>query len=446
MPFRTRPQILLAALVLTIGASLALMTTGEAPHRLLGQLLELYRYWAGQSASGLPPMAEQPYWGPALEATGVLAIGVTALYSLAIKRRRLSIAVTVVGILGFWGASWFFYSTERLLIDPIYPSATLILALCAYWAAKKARDEVLRRRVRSAFGRQLSARHTNRLAAAEGRSYADGERRTVTVLSCRLLDVRALYGAFEDDPGKLIRLFKEFRRLSNEIVLDHDGTIAPNSDERLTAFWNAPLDDPEHARHGCLSAFELVEKIGLLNSRIQAGAVASKTMSYPPLRVGIGIETGPAFVGALQTGQRIGYAALGDTVDQAARLQRQTVNYGTSIIVGQETRRFVTDLPLLELDRVVSKGRKETAKIYTLLEPHLVPSENAFQAHQLLHNAMLYAYRQRHWQEALSYLERCQTYSESLERLYAIYASRIDYYGSAPPGANWDGSVVPAGR
>lgn len=432
-------------MVLALGASLTVLTASETPQVLLGQLLELFRILAGRPAASSMSVAGPPYWVPPLVATVVLATGATALYGLVTRRKRLALAIISVGILASWGTSLFFQSSQRILIDPIYPSTTLLLAIAFYWIAKRTRQEMSRRRVRSAFGRQLSARRTNLLAAEEGQFYAEGERKTVTVLSCRILDTQAQYAAFEHGPERLISLFKEFLRCSTAIVLDHDGTVAPDAGDRLTAFWNAPLDDPEHARHGCLSALEIAEKIGVLNRRIQASSSEAKPTVFPPLRIGIGIETGPAFVGALKTGKRIGYAALGDAVDQAARLQRQAVNYGTSIVVGQETRRFVTDLPLLELDRVVLKTQKESSKIYTLLEPQMVPSENAFQAHQLLHNAMLHAYRQQRWKEANGYLERCRAYSEELERLYAIYASRLDYYGSAPPGSTWDGSVVAAG-
>lgn len=442
MPFTSRPQVVLPATALAIGAGLMLLSIGEAPHGLLRQLLELYENLAGQTEAETALYAAPPIWGPLLQAAGLLVTGGLALYGLNTGRRRLTIAISAVGLIALWSATWFLYSTDQILIDPIYPSLTLAIALALYWIAGQARQELSRRQVRSAFGRQLSPQRTNLLAATEGRSYTSGERKTVTVLSCRILDVKTHYAALEDDPDKLIRLFKEFLRRSTEVVRDFEGTVVPNAGDRLTAFWNAPLDDPEHARHACLSALEITDKIKQLNERIQANA--SRSSSLPPLGIGIGIDTGPAFVGALQSGQRIGYAALGDTVDQAARLQRQTVNYGTSIIVGQETRRFVTDLPLLELDRVVLKSQDESTKIYSLLEPHLVPSENAFQAHQLLHNAMIHAYRHQHWEEATSYLVRCHAYCDELERLYAIYASRIDYYGSAPPGASWDGSVVAA--
>lgn len=434
-----RPQILLSAIILGFGASLIFFSRDQTPHYLLGHLLALLN--SGVGISGL----DRPPWAALVEAASILAVGGTTLYALSTRRRRTAIVLFIVGAFAIWGASGFFYASEGLLIDPIYPTAILIVAIAAYRIIRSARDELLRRQVRSAFGNQISARRAERIAAMDGQSYADAQRRTVTVLSCRILDIRAFYAAFEAEPKKLIGIFKELHRVAREAVLNHDGTVDRYAGDRLTAFWNAPLEDPEHARHGCLSAYEIVEKVDALNRRIREVISPTGAPPYPNLAVGIGIETGPAYLGALGTGQRIGYAAMGETVDQAARLQRQAANYGTAIVVGQETRRFVTDLPLLELDRVVLKGQKESTKIYGLLEPHLIPSENAYQAHQLIHNAMLYAYRQKDWQEASNYLERCHGFSDALETLYAIYASRIEYYGSAPPGSTWDGSIVSAG-
>ena len=102
------------------------------------------------------------------------------------------------------------------------------------------------------------------------------------------------------------------------------------------AFWNAPLDDPDHARNACRAALEMVARMSDLNA---TGARRPRTAGRDPCRVtiGIGINSGDCCVGNLGSAQRFDYSAIGDDVNVASRLEGLSKLYGVPIVVGEST-------------------------------------------------------------------------------------------------------------
>jgi adenylate cyclase len=99
------------------------------------------------------------------------------------------------------------------------------------------------------------------------------------------------------------------------VVFEHGGTVDKFVGDSVMAFWNAPLDDPEHAQHACWAALALQRALGHLNAQ---WALHGR----PAQRMRIGINTGPVSVGNMGTPRRFAYTAVGDSVNLAARLSR----------------------------------------------------------------------------------------------------------------------------
>jgi adenylate cyclase len=87
-----------------------------------------------------------------------------------------------------------------------------------------------------------------------------------------------------------------------------------------------------------------------------------------PLGVGIGINTGWAIVGNIGSPERMGYTAIGDTVNIASRLQDLTKEYQAGLLISHTTFEEIDDL--FEAERiglVPVKGRTEPVGIYKVL-------------------------------------------------------------------------------
>ena len=104
--------------------------------------------------------------------------------------------------------------------------------------------------------------------------------------------------------------------------------------DAIMAFWNAPLDDPDHAAHACQSAIAMVQRMKTLNEEWRAAAEAAGR-PYKDVAVGIGINSGDCCVGNLGSVQRFDYSAIGDDVNVASRLEGQSKTYGVDIVIGE---------------------------------------------------------------------------------------------------------------
>lgn len=113
-------------------------------------------------------------------------------------------------------------------------------------------------------------------------------------------------------------------------VISHQGTLDKYTGDGLVAFWGAPLPQQEHADLAMDAACAIVRRVQEFSrQRVAAG--------YPPLRVRIGIESGPAMAGDFGTSFRSIYTAVGDSVNTAARLEQAAREFPHDIIVGAGT-------------------------------------------------------------------------------------------------------------
>lgn len=447
MAYNRQSRLILPGAILALGLGLLAYDPGNSVSNIRDGVLDLYRQL--KLTSGDAPTALQldrpgwAYWG---ELAFLLAAGAGLMF--LISRRKLvlviraglaTIAVALVG-------SWALYGYGGVLVDLSLPSLTLVLAGTSAVLGNHFHDVATKRRIRALFATQLSPALISRIATDPSQQNFDDRTRTITYLSCHLLGTTKISETLEDQPDVVTELIRQFTSCVAGAILGNDGTLDRQTGARITGFWNAPSDDPEHARKACKAALTMLRGLPRLEQLVPGVTSPRPTEQPTGLKIAIGINTGRSVVGNIAHKGRFDYSAVGDVADHAARLHRQSENYGLPIVVAEETRKFVSDLPLIELDKVTARNRKNPTKIYGLMQPHQVPSDSAYQAHQLLHSAMLYAYRNQHWEEAKDYLNRCQGFCRDLARLYELYASRIEFYGAAPPGSGWDGTLTATRR
>jgi adenylate cyclase len=211
--------------------------------------------------------------------------------------------------------------------------------------------------------------------------------------------------------------------------------------DAIMAFWNAPLDDNEHARHACEAALGMVRRLELVNVERKQEAQESD-QPFIPLKIGIGINTGEGVVGNMGSELRFDYSVLGDSVNLASRLEGQSKNYGVTIIIGSRTAALVQDqFTLLELDVIRVKGKTEPEVIYALLGTKELAAQPLFTALSDRVSQVLAAYRQQNWSAALAALSACQQKTDGLDlgTFCKLYESRIKAFEVDPPPPDWDG-------
>ena len=259
----------------------------------------------------------------------------------------------------------------------------------------------------------------------------EGENRELTVL---FSDVRGFTTISEGlEPKELTQLMNEYLTPMTHVIQHHRGTIDKYMGDAIMAFWGAPLEDPHHARHALQAAMDMFRSLELLRQDFAA-------KGWPPINIGIGINTGPMTVGNMGSEFRMAYTVMGDAVNLGSRLEGLTKQYGVNIIVSEFTRAQVPEFAFRELDLVRVKGKDKPVAIY---EPVCAAGEEdaATKDELKLYREALKLFRARNWDLAeLQFLNLQKRYPERY--LYNVYLERLTYYREEPPGADWDGAFT----
>jgi adenylate cyclase len=155
------------------------------------------------------------------------------------------------------------------------------------------------------------------------------------------------------------------------------------------AFWNAPLDVPDHADAACRAACAMLAMIPKLDTALAAEA-ESKGEPHRALQIGIGINSGSAFVGNMGSEQRFDYSIVGDNVNVAARLEAATKESGVPILVSEATAKAAKNFLFVPLGAIALKGKSQATPVFAL--HGLAQKDNsAFEGFLALHEAALTA-------------------------------------------------------
>ena len=382
---------------------------------------------------------ERPYWADAAEEVYLALFGLALVLLLPLLGAALCAWVGAGAIaLALW-ATWRAFTAHGYLLDPVFPSLTVLGVYMSSSLISYLKSETERRQVRNAFTRYMHPKLVEELAKHPDKLKLGGETRTMTVLFC---DIRGFTTISEQyDAHGLTKVINRFLTPMTGIIMDKLGYIDKYIGDCIMAFWNAPLDDARHAANACEAALTMLETLKDLNAKWKAEAEA-EGRKHLPINIGVGLNTGPCHVGNMGADQRFNYSVLGDDVNLASRLEGQSKNYGVGLVIGPRTREQAAEYAALELDLIKVKGKTVPVNIYTVLGRPDVAAQADFKKQAELHAAMLAAYRRQDWDGAEKLLAGCRGCAFKLEKLYDIYAERIKAYRAGPPAGDWDGTYT----
>lgn len=366
-----------------------------------------------------------------------IAFSVAGIFLILLSVFIGTIALTFVSsamIASAIGFSWYAFSELHMLFDPVYFSVVLALLYVVASLFAYLRSETEKKRVRQAFGLYISPDYMVELTENPDALKLGGETKELSVM---FTDIRSFTSISEKlSPEELITLMNDFLTPMSNLVMENRGTIDKYMGDAMMAFWNAPLEVPDHALMACKSALEMNKALIPINEK-QKEKDGENTIT---LKAGIGIATGEASVGNMGSKQRFAYSALGDTVNLASRLEGQTKNYGVTNLVNEQTVISCPELAFIEADIIKVKGKQEPVRIFTLIGDEEYAKTPDFLKWRETHDEMLYSYRNGDMSQALSLIEKCRDLSGAeFSALYDLYASRIHNLTAQGIPENWDG-------
>ena len=381
----------------------------------------------------------------------ILVVGLIAIAAVPFLSATWAALFASVVVLAYIASSYYAFATYRLLIDPVFPSITVVVIFIILATFNYLREERKRREIRSAFGQYVSPDLVSELADSPEGLALGGETRELSILFSDVRGFTAISESFKSNPQGLTVLMNEFLTVLSNAILHHNGTIDKFMGDAVMAFWNAPVPHEQHARSSCLAALKMLHDVDELNKEKKDAweAIQNESERGPlhQINIGIGINSGDCVVGNMGSELRFDYTCLGDPVNLASRLEGQSKPYGVLIILGQNTAAYVEDeLATLEIDQLRVKGKQEPETVYGLFGDETMLADENFQELQKQNNAMLTAYRKQDWETVEGMLELMKDQSDragiDLDIYLFMYETRVLEFRENPPGRDWDGVYV----
>ena len=218
----------------------------------------------------------------------------------------------------------------------------------------------LKQQIKKQFEHYLAPAMVKKLQKDPSLLRLGGETRTMTFMFSDIRGFTPISEKYKGNPEGLTKLINRFLTRMTDIIIANGGTIDKFMGDCIMAFWNAPIDDPEHEEHAVQAALEMQEELELLNAELTKE-------NLPNINIGIGINTGEALVGNMGSDQRFDYSVIGDAVNLASRLESSSKTLGKTLVVGEDTYKAAKiNYGFEYVDEITVKGKTEPIKVYTI--------------------------------------------------------------------------------
>jgi adenylate cyclase len=251
-----------------------------------------------------------------------------------------------------------------------------------------------------------------------------GSIRNLTVL---FADIAGFTGLSERLGNRIIPLLSSYLDTMSREISGHGGTIDKFIGDAVMAFWGAPAANADHAVDACRAALACQRALRASGLNDDSGR---------PLRVRVGVNSGDMLVGNIGSEFRLNYTVIGDAVNVASRLEGANKEYGTEIIIGEETRRLAGDRILVrELDRLMVYGRAGGIAIYELLD--VAEGGATPPGWVAMYDGGLAAYRSRDFAAGAALFQEVLDVRAS-DQPARMMLERCRQYLKSPPGEDWE--------
>ena len=250
-------------------------------------------------------------------------------------------------------SSFYLFSKYLYLTNWSYPVIMGFIVFSHLIYNNFIRENRLKLQIKKQFEHYLSPDMVKKLQDNPSLLKLGGETRELTFLFCDIRGFTPISEKYKSDPQGLTKLINSFLTPMTDIILKSGGTIDKYMGDCIMAFWNAPLDCPNHQEKAIIAAYKMREKM----RELKLG-----------FNIGIGINTGTAVVGNMGSEQRFDYSVLGDAVNLASRLEGQSKEFNTTIVIGEDTYNTVEKSynKMYKLGTVTVKGKSNKVKIYSI--------------------------------------------------------------------------------
>jgi len=301
----------------------------------------------------------RPDWADGAE---MLAIVVLSIIIIFLTRWKYAI-LPIIGIIGsIYYASRYMFAHQGILLDGIYPIISLSVVYGHAYTVKFISELNQKLQIKKQFGTYLSPAMVEKLQKNPELLKLGGETRELSIMFTDVRGFTTISEHYGKDVQGLTKIMNRYMTAMTAKIIENNGTLDKYIGDAQMAFWNAPLDDKDHALNAVKTGLEMLNDLDKFNEEIAKENI-------PAFGMGLGINSGDVVVGNMGSSQRFDYTCLGDAVNLASRLEGQSKNYGVRIVLGTKTAEYAKEVySVVEMDTIAVKGKTEGVKVYTIGE------------------------------------------------------------------------------
>ena len=255
--------------------------------------------------------------------------------------------------------SYFFFTKYLILADVSWSIVVLTIVGMHSIFNRFVLEFQLKQQIKKQFEHYLEPKMVKKLQQNPDLLKLGGEVRDMTFFFMDIRGFTPLSEKYKSNPEGLTNVINKFLTPMTDIIMKMEGTIDKYMGDCIMAFWNAPIDCPDHAYMAVKTAVLIKKRLKELNKENAFGH---------EIKIGIGINSGEALVGNMGSDQRFDYSVIGDAVNLASRLESTSKNYDTTIVIGEDTVKKINKPKWVFrlIDKVKVKGKSEEVSIYTV--------------------------------------------------------------------------------
>lgn len=346
---------------------------------------------------------------------------------------RTSVSLTVPLYLAFVSSSaygsYYMFKEHMQLWDASYLLLAGTFSFGHLVYNNFARENRLKLQIKKQFGTYLSPAMVEKLQENPDLLKLGGETRELSIMFTDVRGFTAISEHYGSDVQGLTQIMNRYMTAMTARILQNNGTLDKYIGDAQMAFWNAPLDDRDHAKNAVRTALAMLGDLDAFNDSIASEGV-------PAFGMGLGVNSGNVVVGNMGSSQRFDYTCLGDAVNLASRLEGQSKPYHVKMIIGERTAELLDgEYPLAELDCIAVKGKTKGVKIYTI-----VNGTGVDKTYLKSHEDFIKAYRRQDWERALEFIKVLRNaFKGELNEYYGMMEERIVELREANLPKDWDG-------
>ncbi len=373
---------------------------------------------------------QRPYWAKLAELSATLLFGLFIIIAARFFAYRWAAMSIIWSGMALLGGSYYLWTTQLLLLDVTMPIVSLVLVGFHAIFLRFILEFRQKQQIKKQFGTYLSPDLVAKLQKNPELLQLGGDSRELSIMFTDVRGFTTISEHYGEDVQGLTKIMNRYMTAMTKKIIENNGTLDKYIGDAQMAFWNAPLDNDNHAEDSVRTALAMMESLDEFNNEIADEGI-------PAFGMGLGINTDTVVVGNMGSDQRFDYTCLGDGVNTAARLEGQSKNYGVKILLGPKTAEAIKDdYTILELDNIAVKGKTVGVQIYTVIDSKSATTLAAQKHHEVMHAK----YRDQDFEAVMAYCKSLQSeFGGVMKDYYEMWSQRCEDLMQQDLPVNWDG-------